>query len=87
MSVAAPLPRLEFFTTPDPRSQADAVIARDPGWGLLRLLQEGSVRRAEGKEWDAVLRIREGDTDLVLAVTVVFDQPLPPLDRWPTAAP
>lgn len=86
LSVAAPLPRMEFFTTPDPRPQADAVLESDPGWGVLRLLQQGAVRRAEGKEWDTALRLRDGDTDLVLAVTVVFDQPLPPLDRWPIGA-
>jgi hypothetical protein len=86
-SMAAPLPRIEFFTTPDSRPQPDAVLEPGAGWGVLRLLQQGAVRRAEGKEWDTVIRLRDGGTELVLAVTVVFDQPLPPLDRWPGPAP
>ncbi len=84
--VAAPLPRIEFFTTPDSRPQPDAVIEPGAGWGVLRLLQQGAVRRADGKEWDTVIRLRDGGTELVLAVTAVFDQPLPPLDRWPVPA-
>lgn len=85
-TVAARLPKLEFSTTPDPKPVPDAVVDRADTWGLLRLLQQGSVRRADGKEWDGVIRFQDSGIEMVLAVTVVFDKPLPPLDRWPTAA-
>ena len=82
-SLVAPLSRMEFFTTPDPKPVADVSV--DPGadWGALHLIQSGSVRRAEGKEWDAVIHVTDRGIDLVLAVSLVFDQPLPALDRWP----
>ena len=87
-SAAAPLPRIEFFTTPDPKPEPDAKIEPGSAWGALRLIQtstNNAVRRADGKEWDAVVKLNERGTDLVLAVSIVFDQPLPTLDRWPTA--
>jgi IcmF-related N-terminal domain len=84
--VAAPLPRLEFFTTAGPKSVADAAVEPGPGWGVLRLLQQGSVRRAEGREWDAIIRLNNRGTELVLAVTIVFEQALPALDQWPATA-
>lgn len=80
---AAALPRLEFFTTAGPKSVADAAVEPGSGWGALRLLQQGAVRRADGKEWDAIIRLSNRGTELVLAVTVTFDQSLPPLDQWP----
>jgi hypothetical protein len=80
---ASPLPRIEFYTTPDPKPAPDAQFAPGSDWGALRLLQRGAVRRADGKEWDAVVRLRDRGSELVLAVTVVFEQPLPALDRWP----
>jgi hypothetical protein len=86
-SLSAPLPQIEFFTTPDPKAEPDARVASGPGWGVIRLLQAGAVRRADGKEWDTVIHLADRGTDLVLAVTIVFDQPLPALDRWPGSAP
>ena len=82
-TVAAPLPRLEFFTTAGPKSVADAAVEPGSGWSVLRLLQQGAARRADGKEWDAIIRVNNRGTELVLAVTVVLEQPLPPLDQWP----
>jgi hypothetical protein len=64
---------------------ADAAMEPGPGWGVLRLLQQGAVRRADGKEWDAIVHVNNKGTDLVLAVTVVLEQPLPPLEQWPAA--
>ncbi len=87
LSVSAPLPRIEFFTTPDPQPKPDAVLPPSGAWGLIRLLQHGAGRRAAGKEWVTLNRLREGGKDLVLAAVVVFDRPLPPLDRWPTTTP
>ena len=81
--MVAPLPRMEFFTTPDPKPAADVAIEPGSSWGVLRLIQSGAVRRAEGKEWDAVIHLTDRGTNLVLAVCLVFDQPLPVLDRWP----
>lgn len=86
-SMAAPLPRFEFFTTPDPKAEAEASIVPSAEWGVLRLIQRGSVRRVEGKEWDAVVRLNDRGTELVLAVSVVFSQPIPALDHWPAVAP
>lgn len=82
-TVNAPLPRLEFFTTAGPKSVADASVEPGAGWGVLRLLQQGAVRRADGREWDAIVRVNNRGADLVLAVTIVLEQPLPPLDQWP----
>ena len=82
-TVAAPLPRLEFFTTAGPKSVADAAVEPGSGWSVLRLLQQGAARRADGKEWDAIIRVNNRGTELVLAVTIVLEQPLPPLDQWP----
>ncbi|MDI1321048.1 MAG: type VI secretion protein IcmF/TssM N-terminal domain-containing protein, partial [bacterium] len=82
-TVAAPLPRLEFFTTAGPKSVADATVEPGSGWSVLRLLQQGAARRADGKEWDAIIRVNNRGTELVLAVTIVLEQPLPPLDQWP----
>jgi hypothetical protein len=84
-TTAAPLPRLEFFTTAGPKSVADATVEPGPGWGVLRLLQSGGVRHPDGKEWDAIIRLNNQGTELVLAVTIVFEQALPALDRWPAA--
>ena len=84
-SVTAPLPRLEFFTTAGPKSVADASVEAGSGWGVLRLIQQGAVRRADGKEWDAIIHVNNRGTDLVLAVTIVLDQALPPLEQWPAA--
>lgn len=86
-SLAEPLPRMEFFTTPDPKPVADVSIDPGKGWGALRLIQSGSVRRAEGKEWDAVIHVTDRGIDLVLAVSLVIDQPLPALDHWPAPLP
>jgi len=83
--MGAPLPRIEFFTSPDPKPQPDATAGGGSGWGALRLIQQGAVRRADGKEWDAVVTLNERGTTLVLALTLVFDQPLPALDTWPAA--
>ena len=77
--------RIEFFTTVGPKSVADAVVEPGPGWGVLHLLQQNSVRRAEGKEWDAIISLNDRGTELVLPVTIVLDQPLPALDQWPAA--
>lgn len=80
---AADLPaHVEFSVTPDPKETPDAV-AQLGAWGVLHLLQEASVRRAEGKEWDTLLRVNDRDGEMVLAITVVFEKPLPMLDRWP----
>ena len=49
----------------------------------MRLLGQGAVRRADGLEWDAVVRLREDKSELALAVTVVLEKPLPSVDRWP----
>lgn len=84
-SVASALPKVEFFTTVGPKSVADAAVEPGAGWGALHLLEQNSVRRAEGKEWDALIQLNDRGTDLVLPVTVSFDQPLPPLDQWPAA--
>jgi len=84
-SLAAPLSRLEFFTTVGPKSVADAAIEPGAGWGVLRLLQQGGVRRADGKEWDAIVHLNNRGPDLVMAVTIALDQPLPGLDQWPPA--
>ncbi len=80
---AEPLPKLEFFTTVGPKSVADAAVELPAGWGALRLLQQGAARRADGREWDALVRLNQGGTELVLAVTLGFEQPLPPLEQWP----
>ncbi len=82
---ATPSP-MEFSTTPDPKPTPDASLVFEPGWSLLRLLVQGSVRRADGLEWDTVVRLKEDRTELVLALTVVFEKPLPTLDRWPSSA-
>ncbi len=87
VSAAAGLSRLEFFTTPDPKPIADLVIEPGASWGLLRLIQAGAVRRADGKEWDAVAHVNDRGTDLVLGLTLVFDQALPELDKWPVSTP
>lgn len=84
-TVAGPLPRIEFFTTAGPKSVADAAIEPGSTWGVLRLLQQGAVRRADGKEWDAIIQLNNRGTDLVMAVTIVFEQALPALDQWPAA--
>jgi hypothetical protein len=80
----AALPRLEFFTTVGPKSVADAAVEPGSAWGALRLLQQGAVRRADGKEWDTVVRLVNKGAELVLPVTLVFEQGLPPADQWPT---
>ena len=81
--VAAPLPRLEFFTTVGPKSVADGTVEPGPTWGALRLLQQNAVRRADGKDWDAVVRLNHKGTELVLPVTLSFEKGLPPADQWP----
>ncbi|MBL9203818.1 MAG: hypothetical protein JNN01_01935, partial [Opitutaceae bacterium] len=78
-------PAMEFSTTPDPKPTPDASLVFEPGWSLLRLLLQGSVRRGDGLEWDTVLRLKEDRTELVLALTIVFEKPLPTLDRWPAS--
>jgi hypothetical protein len=83
VSAAAALPRLEFFTTVGPKSVADAAVEPGPAWGALRLLQQNAVRRADGKEWDAIVRLNYKGSDLVLPVTLVFEKGLPPVDQWP----
>jgi hypothetical protein len=83
---AAPLPRLEFFTTVGPKSVADAAVESGAGWGVLRLLQSGAVRRADGKEWDAIVRLNNRGAELTMAVTITVDRALPPLDQWPATA-
>ncbi len=85
LNLASPMSRIEFFTTVGPKSVADAVVEPGPGWGVLHLLQQNSVRRAEGKEWDAIISLNDRGTELVLPVTIVLDQPLPALDQWPAA--
>jgi hypothetical protein len=81
---SAPTPRLEFFTTAGPKSVADAAVEPGPGWGVLRLLQQPGVqRRADGREWDTVIRLNHKGSELVLPVTVSFEQGLPPADQWP----
>ena len=82
-SAAAALPRLEFFTTVGPKSVADATVEPGSAWGALRLLQQSAVRRADGKEWDTVIRLNNKGTELVLPVTLSFEQGLPPADQWP----
>lgn len=84
---AAPLSRLEFFTTVGPKSVADATVEPGADWGALRLLQQGATRRADGKEWDVLIRLNHKGTDLVLPATIAFDQPLPALEQWPAAKP
>jgi len=79
-------PQLEFSTTPDPKPVPDATIVFESGWSLLRLILQSSIRRADGLEWDTVVRLREDKTELALGVTVVFEKPLPTLDRWPVSA-
>ena len=86
LTSAAPLSRLEFFTTVGPKSVADAVVEPGAGWGVLRLLQQGSARRADGKEWDVLIRLNYRGTELVLPATVAFEQALPALEQWPAAA-
>jgi hypothetical protein len=53
---------------------------------VLRLLQQGSTRRADGKEWDVLIRLNHKGTELVLPATVTFEQALPALEQWPAAA-
>lgn len=79
----APLPRIEFFTTVGPKSVADAAAEPGAGWGVLRLLQSGAIRRADGKEWDTVVRINHKGTELALPLTISFEQGLPPVEQWP----
>lgn len=86
-AVSETLPAMEFSLTPDPKPQPDASLALPAGWSVLRLLQAGAVRRDTGLEWDAVLRLNEEGTELVLAVTFGFEKPLPPMNRWPNSAP
>ncbi len=83
VSVGGALPRLEFFTTVGPKSVADAAVEPGAAWGALRLLQQNAVRRADGKEWDAIVRLNFKGTDLVLPITLVFEKGLPPVDQWP----
>ncbi len=85
-TTAMPLPRLEFFTTVGPKAAADAVMESGPAWGALRLLQQGAVRRADGREWDAIMRLNDRGKELVFAVTITFESALPALDQWPAAA-
>jgi hypothetical protein len=84
-TVVSPLPRVELFTS-DPKPQADATVEPAGDWGALRLVQAGSERHTDGKEWDTVIHLNDRGTDLVVAVAVVFDQPLPALDKWPTTS-
>jgi hypothetical protein len=84
ITAATPMPRLEFFTTAGPKSVADATVDAGPAWGVLRLLQQpGTQRRADGREWDTVIRLNNKGTELVLPVTVTIEQGLPPADQWP----
>ena len=85
-TLVAPLPRLEFFTTVGPKTVADATVEPGPGWGVLRLLQLGALRNADGKEWYAIIRLNDRGNELVLAVTIALDQSLPALAQWPAAA-
>jgi len=84
-ALADDLPALEFSLTPDPKPTPDARLALPEGWSVLRLIQAGANRRADGLEWDTVLRLTEEGTELVLAVTFILEKPLPPLNRWPAA--
>jgi len=81
--LADKLPAIEFSTTPDPKATPDAKIELGESWSLLRLLSQGSIRRAEGQEWDAVIRIKDGKSEVMLAVTIVLEKPLPPVSEWP----
>jgi len=87
LAVSAPLPRLEFFTTPDAKPQPDAEIAASKAWGALRLIQQGSARQQDGKEWDAVIRLNDRGSQYLLAVSITLDQPLPLLEDWPAPPP
>ena len=80
---AAP-PRFEFFTTAGPKPVADAAVEPGSAWGVLRLLQQaGTQRRADGREWDTVIRVNHKGTELILPVTISLEQGLPPADQWP----
>jgi hypothetical protein len=86
LNVAAPLPRLEFFTTVGPKSVADAAVEPGPAWGVLRQLQQNAVRRGDGKDWDTIIRLNHRGTELVLPITISFDQALPAIEQWPAVA-
>ena len=84
-TVATPLPKIELFTGSDPKPEADAVVESAGDWGALRLLLQGAERHTDGKVWDTVIHLNDRGKDLVVAVSLNFDQALPPLDKWPTA--
>lgn len=83
---ASALPRIEFFTTAGPKSVADGAAEPGAAWGVLRLLQQNAVRRADGREWDAIIRLNHKGTELALPVTITFEQGLPAADQWPANA-
>ncbi|MGH7995392.1 MAG: type VI secretion protein IcmF/TssM N-terminal domain-containing protein [Opitutaceae bacterium] len=84
-SIAAPLPRLEFFITADVKPEPDAQIAPTDPWGALRLIQQGAVRHEDGKAWDAVVHLTYLGRPYFLAVSLTLEQPLPRRDDWPAA--
>ena len=87
ISLNAPLPRLEFFTTPDAKPLPDAEIPASSPWGALRLIQQGAARLQDGKEWDAVIRLTDRGSKYLLAVSITLEQPLPLLEDWPAPQP
>lgn len=86
-SVVDTLPQLEFFIAPDVKAEADARYTFEPGWSAFRMFKADVIRRPGGKEWEAVVRLKD-DTgaEQFLLVLFQFEKPLPEMSDWPTVA-
>jgi hypothetical protein len=83
-AMSEPLPALEFFEAPDPKTQPDARHSFSSGnWAILRALEGGAERRRDGRQWDLHVPLRDAQGDSRLQLTVELDEALPPLDQWP----
>ena len=83
--VSDSLPPLELFLAADVKPDADARYAFEPGWSVFRQLRTHAIRRANGKDWEGVVQLKD-DTgaDQFLLLLFAFDKPLPEMAEWPT---
>jgi hypothetical protein len=83
--VSDTFPALELFLAPDVKAQPDSRYNFEPNWSALRLLRSDSIRRPGGKDWEAVLRMKDDTgTDQFLLVVCQFPKALPEVADWPT---
>lgn len=85
LALAEAPPDLELSTTADPKPTPDARHTFSGGWGILRLLQDASVRRPDGRQWETVVRVTDAEGEMALALIVEFERGLPPVAEWPSA--